>query len=87
MKPGTMGLLILVLGLSILEQTDKLLTIPDLARFLRVSEHAIHMQRLRNQKPGSLGFRVGARVLFEPQKIKAWLEECQAEQARDDLDW
>ena len=23
----------------------------------RVSEHAIHMQRLRNQKPGSLGFR------------------------------
>ena len=38
MKPGTMRLLILVLGLSILEQTDKLLTIPDLARFLRVSE-------------------------------------------------
>lgn len=73
-------------GKSLLDQTDRLLNIPDLARFLRVSEHAIHMQRLRNQKPGSLGFRVGARVLFRPEQVKVWLEETQAEQARD-LDW
>ena len=69
---------------SILEQGDRLLDIPDLARFCRVSPHAIHMQRLRNQKPGSLGFRVGAKVLFRPEQIKAWLEETQAEQTRDE---
>jgi hypothetical protein len=69
---------------SILDQTDRLLTIPDLARFLRVSEHAIHMQRLRNQKPGSLGFRVGARVLFRPEQLKVWLHEVQTEQERPD---
>ena len=74
-------------GQSVLDQTDRLLTIPDLAQFLRVSDHAIHMQRLRRQKPGSLGFKVGARVLFRPEQLKAWLEETQADQARDELDW
>jgi hypothetical protein len=73
-------------GQSLLDTTDQLLTIPDLARFLRVTEHAIHMQRLRRQKPGSLGFRVGAKVLFRPEQVREWLEETQAEQARD-LDW
>ena len=72
---------------SILDQTDRLLTIPDLAQYLRVSEHAIHQQRLRRQKPGNLGFKVGARVLFRPEQVKAWLEETQADQARDELDW
>ena len=73
-------------GQSLLDTTDQLLTIPDLAQFLRVTEHAIHMQRLRRQKPGSLGFRVGAKVLFRPEQVREWLEETQAEQARD-LDW
>jgi len=66
-------------GGSILDQ-DILLTVEDLARLTRVSPHAIHMQRLRDQKPGSLGFRVGARVLFQPADIRAWLDKLQDEQ-------
>ena len=71
-------------GKSLLDQTDRLLDILDLARLCRVSPHGIHMQRLRNQKPGSLGFRVGAKVLFRPEQIKAWLDEVQAEQTKDE---
>jgi hypothetical protein len=67
---------------SILDQTE-LVTIPELAHFLRQTPHAVHMQRLRGQMPGSLGFRVGARVLFKPEDIRAWLNECQAAQVRE----
>ena len=73
-------------GQSPLEQADRLLTIPDLSRFFNVSPHALYMQRLRGQPPGSLGFKVGAKVLFDPAQIKAWLADLQAEQAREP-DW
>lgn len=68
---------------SIIEQGDMLLTVDDLARFLRITAHAVHMQRWRDQPPGNLGFRVGARVLFRPDQITAWLDKVQTEQARD----
>ena len=65
---------------SILESPN-LITTEELAEFLRITPHAVHMQRLRDQKPGSLGIRVGQRVLFRPESIAAWLEETHAAQA------
>lgn len=72
---------------SILEHGDRLLTIQDVARLFRVSEHGVYMQRLRGQPPGSLGIKVGARVLFRPDVIEAWLEKIQAEQATKNEPW
>ncbi|MCH7901582.1 MAG: hypothetical protein IH818_11840 [Acidobacteria bacterium] len=68
---------------SILDQGDRLLDIPDVGRLFRVSVHALYMQRLRGQPPGSLGIKVGARVLFRPDVIKSWLEQIQEEQAQE----
>ena len=68
---------------SILDQGDRLIDVPDVARLFRVSVHALYMQRLRGQPPGSLGIKVGARVLFRPDVIKSWLEEIQEEQAQE----
>ena len=68
---------------SILDQGDRLLDIPDGGRLFRVSVHALYMQRLRGQPPGSLGIKVGARVLFRPDVIKSWLEQIQEEQAQE----
>lgn len=67
----------------LLDRSDRLLTIPEIADYFRLSQHALYMQRLRNQAPGNLGFKVGARVLFKSEDIKAWLDEIQAEQARN----
>ena len=58
----------------------QLLTVEDVARLTRVSSHAIHMQRYRGQDPGSLGFLVGARVLFWPEEVHQWLRQVQAAQ-------
>ena len=68
-----------------LDRSDRLLTIPEIADYFRLSQHALYMQRLRNQPPGNLGFKVGARVLFKSEDIRAWLDEIQAEQARERL--
>lgn len=65
-----------------LEQTDRLLTLPEVAQYLRVSNHAIHMQRSRGQEPGTLGIRVGRQVLFDPKVIRSWLERTQRAQTR-----
>ena len=70
-----------------LDRSDRLLTIPEIADYFRLSQHALYMQRLRNQPPGNLGFRVGARVLFKPEDVIAWIEKTQTDQARDELDW
>lgn len=52
---------------------DHLLTVGEVAAFLRCGTAAIYNQRLRGDLPGSLGIRVGNRVLFRPADLEAWL--------------
>ena len=58
---------------------SKFLTTEDVADLLHVTPQAILRQRDRGQKPGTLGFRAGKRLLFHRSDIEEWLDERRAE--------
>lgn len=51
---------------------EDLLTIEELAQWLRVELKTIYQWRDRGEGPK--GFRVGRRVLFRPSDVLKWLE-------------
>lgn len=57
------------------------LTVRDVADALNYTPGAIHMQRLRGDAPGSLGFKAGQRVLFDPDDLERWIESRKAQRA------
>jgi hypothetical protein len=59
----------------------ELLTIDEVADLLRTTPGAIYSQRYRNEAPGSLGVRVGRRILFQLGNLEAFLVEESAAQA------
>ena len=52
-----------------------LLTVPEAAAYLRLSAAALYTQRHRGEKPGSLGVKVGRRLLFRTSDIERFIDE------------
>lgn len=53
---------------------DRLLTLDEVAAYLRLPPASLHRQRYVGQPPGSLGFRVGRHVRFRRGDIEQWIE-------------
>lgn len=60
----------------------QLLTVDEVATILRVKPGAIYMQRHRGEAPGSLGIRIGRRILFRPGDLDQFLTSESAVQQR-----
>lgn len=54
---------------------EPLLTVKEAADYLRLTPGALYTQRYRGEKPGSLGIRVGRKVLYRPADIDRFLDE------------
>jgi hypothetical protein len=54
---------------------EPLLTLKETADYLRLTPAALYTQRHRGDKPGSLGIRVGRKILYRPSDIDRFLEE------------
>lgn len=54
---------------------EPLLTIQEVAEYLRLTPNALYTQRHRGEKPGVLGIRVGRKLLFRPSDLDRFLEE------------
>lgn len=51
----------------------ELLTIKDVALWLRTTEKAVHHMRERGQLPPPI--KIGRRLLWDKEKLASWLEE------------
>lgn len=58
---------------------EPLLTLKEAADYLRLTPAALYTQRHRGDKPGSLGIRVGRKILYRPSDISRYLDEQLAE--------
>ena len=58
---------------------EPLLTLNEVADYLRLTPSALYTQRHRGEKPGALGIRVGRKILYRPSDINAFLDEQFAE--------
>ena len=54
---------------------DRLATISEAASFFNTSVEALRVQRFRDQRPGNLGVKVGAKLLFSPATIREWFSD------------
>jgi predicted DNA-binding transcriptional regulator AlpA len=54
---------------------ERLLTLAEVAAYLRLPPASLHRQRYVGDPPGSLGFRVGRHVRFRRGDIEAWIEQ------------
>lgn len=57
---------------------DKLLTLDEVADYLRLQPDALYNQRLRNAPPGALGIKIGGRIRFRAGDIERYLDERSA---------
>jgi hypothetical protein len=57
--------------------------VKDVAEYFRSTVVAIHQQRHRGQYPGALGIKVGKRILFDPDAVRAWVVEQNRREAVD----
>jgi hypothetical protein len=57
---------------------QSLITVKEVADYLRVTPSALHVQRHRGEEPGALGIRVGKRILYRPADIDQILNERRA---------
>ena len=60
---------------------EPLLTLQEAADYLRLTPGALYTQRCRGEDPGSLGIRVGKKILYRPTDIERFLDERLAEGA------
>ena len=51
----------------------RLLTLSEAAEFFGIPRKSLYAQRSRGEFPGSLGFRVGKYVRFDPRRIEEWM--------------
>jgi hypothetical protein len=58
---------------------EPLLTLKEVADYLRLTPCALYTQRHRGEKPGALGIRVGKKILYRPSDINRFLDERLAE--------
>lgn len=62
------------------ESLPNLLTVAEVAAWLKTSKKSIYAQVSRGQLPGIV--RVGSRVLFDESTLLSWLEEKRADHRR-----
>jgi hypothetical protein len=55
----------------------QLLTTEEVAEWARTTRSAIFSQRHRGEAPGSLGVRVGRRILWRLEDLERWFEDQQ----------
>jgi len=55
-------------------EAPRFLTAEEVADRFRTTPEALHMQRRRGQQPGTLGLKIGKRILFDPRDIDAYLD-------------
>ena len=58
---------------------EPLLTLNEVADYLRLTPAALYTQRHRGEKPGALGIRVGRKILYRSSDITRFLDEQLAE--------
>lgn len=51
---------------------DRFLTTAEVAERYRLTESALYSQRHRGDPPGSLGVRVGRKILFKLSELEVW---------------
>lgn len=56
-----------------------LLTVKEVADYFRLTPSALYVQRHRGERPGSLGIRVGKRILYRPSDLDQYLNERRSE--------
>ena len=66
-----------------MDSTIPLLTVEEVAAIMRATRGAIYTQRYRGEAPGSLGIRVGRRILFRPTDLERFLAEEGVAQAAE----
>ena len=54
---------------------ENLWTVREVAEFLRVGRHSVYEMAKRGEMPS---LRVGARVRFVPEEVRAWLDRQRA---------
>ena len=63
-------------------EMTRLLTSEEVAERYRVTPSALWTQRHRGEAPGSLGMRLGRRLLWDPEDLRAY-EQQRKEQQRE----
>jgi excisionase family DNA binding protein len=58
---------------------EPLLTVKEVADYLRLTPGALYVQRHRGKLPGALGIRVGKKLLYRTSDIDHFLDERLAE--------
>jgi predicted DNA-binding transcriptional regulator AlpA len=51
-----------------------LLTIEDVAQWLRIPKNTLYRQHSQGNPPGSLGVRIGRYLRYDRNKIQHWLD-------------
>lgn len=59
--------------------SEPLLTLQEAAEYLRLTPSALYSQRYKGEEPGTLGIRVGKKILYRPADINRFLDERLAE--------
>jgi hypothetical protein len=49
-------------------------TLAEVAEYLRLTPASLYTQRARNENPGSLGFKVGRKIVFRQTDLVAYLD-------------
>ncbi len=64
-------------------QFDRLATIDEAAEFFNTSVEALRVQRYRDQGPGNLAVKVGAKLLYSPNSMRSWFSDQEQAQNVD----
>jgi len=63
------------------EKTPTYLTAEEVAAMYRLSVSALYTQRHRGEAPGSLGAKVGRKLLWRQSELDAWFDRTRDEAA------
>lgn len=63
------------------EKTPTYLTAEEVAEMYRLTVSALYTQRHRREAPGSLGAKVGRKLLWRQSELDAWFDRTRDEAA------
>ena len=63
------------------EKTPVYLTAREVAEQYRLTVSALYTQRHRREAPGSLGVKVGRKLLWRQSELDAWFDRTREEEA------
>ena len=65
------------------EQSQAFLDSSQTAKRCGVARVTVHRTRREGRPPGSLGFKLGGKLLFDPAEVDAWIASKKAERRLD----